>query len=97
MASWSLTYGITDEEMPTPAPARSATGSVSAGRAAQPAMGVTTTRAISIEAARPSTPLSASSRDTRWASTMYSANSPAFANASARPSASPSIRTPVSR
>ncbi len=42
-------------------------------------------------------PLSASSRATRWASTMYAANSPAFAKASATPSACPSIWTPVSR
>ena len=70
IASWSLTYGITDEEIPTPTPAAIATGSVSAGTAAQPAIGVTTTVATSIEAARPSIPPSASSRATRCASTM---------------------------
>ena len=43
--------------MPTPMPAASATGSSRAGTAAQPASGVTTTAATSIEAARPSMPL----------------------------------------
>ena len=33
IASWSQTYGITDEAMPTPIPAASATGSVNAGTA----------------------------------------------------------------
>jgi hypothetical protein len=70
IASWSVTYGITEDEMPTPTPASSATGSVSAGAAAQPASGVTTTSAISIDAARPSMPLIVSSCATRWASTM---------------------------
>ena len=56
--------------MPTPTPASRATGSVTAGAAAQPASGVTTTSAISIEAARPSMPLIVSSCATRWASTM---------------------------
>jgi hypothetical protein len=70
IASWSLTYGITDEEIPTPAPAASATGSVRAGSAAQPASGVTTRSAISIDAASPSMPPSTPSREIRCASTM---------------------------
>lgn len=37
IASWSQTYGITDEVMPTPMPAATATGSTSAGTALQPA------------------------------------------------------------
>jgi hypothetical protein len=61
---------MTDEQMPTPIPATSATGSVKAGSASQPAIGVTTTKAISIDSASPSMPLSESSRDTRCASTM---------------------------
>ena len=39
-----MTYGITDEEMPTPTPAASATGSARAGAAAQPPIGVTDDR-----------------------------------------------------
>jgi hypothetical protein len=68
IASWSHTYGMTDEQTPTPMPAASATGSANAGAAAQPASGVTATRAISIAAPRPST---LSTRcATRCASTM---------------------------
>ena len=37
MASWSKTYGITDEAMPTPMPAASATGRRAPARALQPA------------------------------------------------------------
>jgi hypothetical protein len=43
---------------------------VSAGRTSQPPIGVTTTAAISIEAASPSMPEIAPSRDTRCARTM---------------------------
>jgi len=58
---------MTDEDTPTPIPARIPTGSPSAGSAAHPASGVTTTKATSIAAARPSIPPSPA---TRWASTM---------------------------
>ena len=61
---------MTEELRPTPAPAASATGSVKAGSAAQPASGVTTTAATSIAAPRPSTPSSAGRLATRSASTM---------------------------
>ena len=57
-------------EDPTPMPARSATGTVNAGRASQPPIGVTTTAAISIAAARPSMPLISGRLATRSASTM---------------------------
>jgi len=67
MAIWSATYGITDEETPTPMPARIATGSPNAGSAAHPAIGVTKTSATSIAAASPSID---DSPETRWASTM---------------------------
>ena len=60
IASWSHTYGIKEEAIPTPTPAASATGSVSAGSAAQPASGVATASATSIDAARPSMPLTCS-------------------------------------
>ncbi len=53
MASWSKTYGTTDETIPTPMPAARATASTNAGAALQPASGVTQTAASSI-AARPS-------------------------------------------
>src|SRR5215213_10966082 len=43
IASWSVTYGITDEDTPTPMPAAIATGSVNAGTAAQAPIGVATT------------------------------------------------------
>ena len=56
--------------MPTPMPAASATGSVKAGSAAQPASGVTATSAISIAAARPSIPAISGSLATLCASTM---------------------------
>ena len=45
IASWSKTYGMTDDVTPTATPAASATGSTSAGAALQPAIGVTTTAA----------------------------------------------------
>ena len=51
-------------------PATIATGSSNAGTAAQPAIGVMTTAATSMEAARPSTPDTPSSLATRSASTM---------------------------
>src|SRR5215207_7418995 len=60
IASWSQRYGITDDATPTPIPAASATGSSSAGSAAQPPIGVTTTSATSIDAARPSIPIARS-------------------------------------
>jgi hypothetical protein len=96
IASWSKTYGITDDEIPTPIPAARATGSTSAGAASHPPTGSTKTQATSIAAARPSIPpipLCA----TRWASTMYSANSAAFRNANITPTGSPSSRTSVRR
>ena len=80
IASWSQTYGITEDAIPTPTPAASATGSVRAGSASQPPIGVTTTRAISIDAARPSMPLTCSPCATRWPSTMYAAKRTAFAS-----------------
>jgi len=67
IASWSQTYGMTEEAMPTPTPAAIATGSSSAGIASQPASGVTTTSAAIIDAARPSSPVPCA---TRWLSTM---------------------------
>ena len=70
MASWSQTYGITEEVIPTPIPAASATGSTSAGTASQPPSGVATTHAISIAAASPSMPLIPGCWATRWARTM---------------------------
>jgi hypothetical protein len=84
---------MTDEVTPTPTPAPSATGSSSARAAAQPPIGVTTQSATSIAAARPSIPPRLGSRETRWASTMYSAKRAAFANAHAIPSGSAEKRT----
>jgi hypothetical protein len=89
IASWSHTYGITDDVMPTPIPAPIATGSSRCGTTAQPPITVLTGAAISIAPASPSMPLNRDARDTRCASTMYSANSPALANANATPSGSP--------
>src|SRR4051812_38973099 len=97
IASWSRTYGITDEEMPTPMPAASATGSPNAGAACASPTGETTTKATSIAAASPSTPPTTPCRATRCASTMYAANSAAFAAANATPSGSPESCTPVRR
>ena len=56
IASWSVTYGITDEQIPTPTPAANATGSVNACAAWGAATGVTATAAISIAAPSPSMP-----------------------------------------
>ena len=67
IATWSAMYGITELEMPTPMPAAIATGSVNAGIAAQPAIGVTNTSATIIAAASPSIDASPA---TRCASTM---------------------------
>src|SRR5215468_252350 len=56
IASWSHTYGTTDDVTPTPAPASSATGSFSATRALGRPIGETHTSATVIAAARPETP-----------------------------------------
>ena len=56
--------------MPTPMPASRPTGSDSTPIAAQPPIGVTTSAAISIDAASPSMPLIAARLATRSASTM---------------------------
>jgi hypothetical protein len=91
-----VTYGMTDDEIPTPIPASSATGSANTGAACLPPSGVTTTAAISIAAASPSMPRRPGRLATRSASTMYSANSSALANANATPRGAPANRTPVS-
>jgi len=70
IASWSNTYGITDDEMPTPIPAAIATGSPSALAACGSPIGQTNTKAQSIAAASPSTPPIVGLRATRWARTM---------------------------
>ena len=70
IASWSKTYGTTDDAMPTPMPAARATGSSSTGAALEPASGVTQTAATSIAAARPSIRPIPGARERRWASTM---------------------------
>jgi hypothetical protein len=59
MASWSVTYGMTDEHTPTPAAASNSTGWPKARRAPPSPAGVTTTAAMSIEAASRSIPPSA--------------------------------------
>jgi len=69
-ASWSQTYGITDEVTPTPRPAARATGSAKAGAALRPPIGVTTAAATSIADASPSMPPPCRSRATRSARTM---------------------------
>jgi hypothetical protein len=61
---------MTDEETPTPRPARMATGSVRAGTTAGPAIGVTATAAISIASPSPSMPVIAGWRAVSCASTM---------------------------
>jgi hypothetical protein len=97
IASWSNTYGITDEETPTAIPAASATGSVSARAASVTPIGVSNTHAMSIAAARPSTPPAVGRRERRCARTMYKVNSAAFANANATPTGSPLSRKRVRR
>ena len=58
---------MTEEAIPTPTPAAIATGSPIAGIASQAASGVTTTNAVTIDAASPSRP---SPCATRCPSTM---------------------------
>ncbi len=82
--------------MPTPIPAPIATGSSKCGTTAQPPIRVLSGAAISIAAPSPSTPEIPGARDTRCASTMYSANSAALPNASATPSGSPRSWTATS-
>ncbi len=85
IASWSHTYGITDEDTPTPIPASSATGSANAGAASASPIGSATTAAISIASASPSIPRTRGLRATRCPSTMYSANNTALAAANPNP------------
>ena len=54
IASWSKTYGTTEDATPTPMPAPMATGSKRAGAALEPPIGVIATTATSIAVARPS-------------------------------------------
>jgi hypothetical protein len=96
MASWSHTYGITDEVTPTPMPAPTATGSSRCGATAALPSGVIATAAISIAAPNPSMPVNPRARETRCASTMYSANSAALAKAKPKPTATPRSWTRVS-
>lgn len=70
IASWSHTYGMTEDVIPTPMPAPSATGSSRWGTACQPPRAQTAGTASSIETASPSTPPTFDWRDTRCASTM---------------------------
>ena len=70
IASWSHTYGITEDAIPTPIPAASATGSTNAGAASQPPIGVTTTSATSIAAPSASIPLTSLLCAARCPSTM---------------------------
>ena len=79
-------------------PASSATGSVSAGSAAQPASGVTDHSATSIEAASPSMPLIVlEPRRPGGRARCRARTAPRWRRRSATPSASPSSCTPVSR
>jgi hypothetical protein len=96
MASWSQTYGITDEVTPTPMPAPSATGSSRCGTTAPPPSGVIATAAISMAAPNPSIPRRPVERERRCASTMYSANSAALAKAKPKATATPRNWTRVS-
>jgi hypothetical protein len=70
MASWSKTYGMTEEATPTPTPAASAIGSSNAGATLKPPIGVTNTVATNIAMARPSIRASSQRRAMRCASTM---------------------------
>ena len=70
MASWSKTYGMTDEVTPTAMPAAIATGSEKASAALESPIGETKRKASSIAAARPSIPLNPERRATRCARTM---------------------------
>lgn len=94
IASWSQTYGITEELMPTPIPAASATGSTNAVAACAALSGTTHTHAITMAAARPSRPLGRY-RAARWASTMYKANKAASVKAKTKPEGSSARCTSV--
>ena len=69
-ASWSQTYGITDEETPTPMPAAMATGSPKAGAAPHTPIGVATTAAMSIAIPSRSIPGTDPFCAARWLITM---------------------------
>src|SRR6266536_1329610 len=97
IASWSNTYGMTDDETPTPIPAAIAIGSPSACAAPENPIGETKTKAKSIAAASPSTPPIAVRRETRWAGTMEAGKGAALANAKAIPTGSPANSTRVRR
>ena len=70
IASWSQTYGITDEQTPTPTPARINIGLVSARRASANPTGMMKRKAIAIAAPSRSTPPLAPASETLWPSTM---------------------------
>jgi hypothetical protein len=76
---------MTEEQMPTPMPARTPVGWAKAGSARHPAIGVMTAAAMSIDAASPSMPAIAGRLATRSASTMHNAKRMAWAKAKARP------------
>jgi hypothetical protein len=85
IASWSATYGMTDEQTPTPAPASSRTGCVNAGSAPGRPIGVITSAAITIDAASRSI-LSRPRFAMRWPSRTYSVNRTQLPNANTNPS-----------
>src|SRR5262245_40410199 len=67
MASWSVTYGMTDEQIATPNPASSKTGSVTAVVAEARPIGVATTAATIIAAPSWSMPLQSPAPVRLWA------------------------------
>jgi hypothetical protein len=93
MASWSVTYGMTEEHTPTPAPAASSTGWPNAGSAPARPAGVAATAAISI--AMPSWSMPGPLFAIVWPSTTYTMNSTQLPNAHTNPSGCPSRRIAV--
>lgn len=99
MASWSATYGMTDEQTPIPAPASSRTGCRNAGRAPPRPQGAAAIAATHMAAESLSTPLgplpSTPATAIRWPRTMYAMNSAQLAKAKANPSGCPVRRIAV--
>src|SRR5215469_3640675 len=92
MASWSQTYGMTDEQIPTPAPAAMSKGWEKVGQASRMPIGIAASIATSMAAARLSIPLVPPCAAIRCPSTTYSTNNAQFANANRNPAGVPAKR-----
>src|ERR1039458_2044419 len=104
MASWSVTYGITEEQSPTPIPQRSHTGWMKESAAGTIPNGVATRAAMSMDRPSWSIPLIGDAGESpppapvfamRWPSITYSMKPMQLANAKTKPSGWLDSRTAV--